>query len=120
MRGEIIQNGAIIAFIGMLIVFIGLVLIELILFIFNKFVEISRMKRALKNYIEKDIDESIPIQDVDEVPEDDLIAIATAIECYRRIHFDMLQSQITFIHGGSQNVWKMGYKFGQRLTGLRK
>ncbi|MFA4838574.1 MAG: OadG family transporter subunit [Candidatus Neomarinimicrobiota bacterium] len=120
MSGDVIQNGAVIAFAGLLIVFTGLVLIEVVLFLFNKLVEASAKKRALKDYYEKEADEIIPIAPVADIPEDDLIAIATAIECYRKIHFDALQSEITFVHGGQQNVWKMGYKVGQRLSGLRK
>ncbi|PIS27731.1 MAG: hypothetical protein COT43_08935 [Candidatus Marinimicrobia bacterium CG08_land_8_20_14_0_20_45_22] len=120
MSGNVIQNGAMIAFAGLLIVFSGLVLIEVVLFLFNKLVEVSAKRRALKEYLEKEADEFVSVTPVVDIPEDDLVAIATAIECYRKIHFEPLQSEITFVHGSQQNVWKMGYKVGQRLSGLRK
>ncbi|MDD5764933.1 MAG: OadG family protein [Candidatus Marinimicrobia bacterium] len=120
MNGNVIQNGAVIAFSGLLIVFTGLILIEIVLFVFNKLVGASAKRRALKDYFEKEADEIVPATPVADIPEDDLIAIATAIECYRKIHFDALQSEITFVHGGQHNVWKVGYKVGQRLSGLRK
>ena len=51
----------------------------------------------------------------DKIPEDELVAIAVAVELYRKLHFEPLQSEITFLHGELTNSgWKTGTKYGQR------
>jgi len=105
---------------GILIVFAGLILIAFCIFLFN----LAFMERK-----EADVDGSpagdaagtgsvASTQEVKEeepIPEDDLAALAALIELYRRVHFDALQSDITFVRGqDAANAWRMGYKYGQR------
>jgi len=55
------------------------------------------------------------VKEEEPIPEDDLAALAALIELYRRVHFDALQSDITFVRGqDAANAWRMGYKYGQR------
>lgn len=109
---------------GILFVFIGIVIIQICMNLFNfyflgkaaKKVEAEKGKRNF-DHVEK-----MPIPDAkkevvsqEEVPEDDLIAIAAAIELYRRLHFDRLPSRITFTRGtDAQNAWQQGAGYGHR------
>ncbi len=56
---------------------------------------------------------SVPLKKTStkEIPEDHLVALSAAIECYRRIHFDRLQSELTFKHGSAHSTWKTAYKY---------
>jgi len=110
-----------IALSGILVVFAGLVMIALVITVFN------RISMSLRKRRDRKLNESperlpahppIPAPAVisgPNIPEDDLIAITAAVELYRKIHFETLPSEITFVHGeDAQNAWKMGNKFGQR------
>ncbi|HCK98962.1 MAG TPA: hypothetical protein DHW42_02485 [Candidatus Marinimicrobia bacterium] len=111
---NIIQNnGFNIALSGILVVFSGLTLIATTIHLFNKVFE--RLHRGAT----AESDTVLP-KKAAAIPEDVLAAITVAIEIYRKIHFETLQSQITFIHGEQQSAWKSGYKYGQRLSTLRK
>ncbi len=101
---------------GIIAVFLGLILIEIVIALFNRYFQGRQAPQS-------EISSSVPKlneQPVDTIAEDVVIAIATAIECYRRIHFDNLPSQITFIHGNQQSAWKAGVNYSQRLTAVRK
>lgn len=98
-----LSNGIIIGIGGLLFVFIGLILIEIVIHFFNRYFEKKDQKKALVKITEQ-AKKPRPVA----IPEEDLIAIATTIELYRKIHFDQLQSQITFYQGNQQNNWKIG------------
>jgi len=100
-----LSNGIVIGIGGLIFVFTGLVLIEIVIHFFNRYFEKKDQKKALINITEQ---AKKPRTIVAAIPEEDLIAIATTIELYRKIHFDQLQSQITFYQGNQQNNWKIG------------
>jgi len=114
MENILANNGFTTAFAGIAIVFAGLVLIAVVIVIFNFIMQPSKTKGKTKKLI---VPEQLTVkkEDAKPIPDDHLAAIATAIELYRRIHFDVLQSEITFVRGeDAANAWKMGHKFGQR------
>lgn len=108
---------------GILFVFVGIVIIQISMNLFNYyFLGKAAKKSAEKGKGSFDYVEKMPIPDVkdeaivqEDIPEDELIAIAAAIEVYRRLHFDRLPSKITFTRGvDAQNSWQMGSGFGHR------
>ena len=107
------------AFSGLLIVFSGLVLIALVIHSFNL------MFKSRDSNVEPESDDSSfekqthTISAGLDVPSEHLIAIAAAVELYRRLHFDQLESKVTFERGELNPGWKVGYKFGQRYHTLR-
>jgi len=116
------NSGGSTALSGILVVFSGLMLIALVIYLFNL---VFRERPAPS--IEADgevppIDgpdagagKHEPAAAMEEIPADDLAAIAALIELYRRVHFDRLQSQITFVRGqDAASAWQLGYKYGQR------
>ena len=110
-----------IALSGILVVFAGLVMIAFVITVFNRISmslrkrkdrELSESPARVSSYAPTPPPAVIPGPNI---PEDDLIAITAAVELYRKIHFETLPSEITFVHGeDAQNAWKMGNKFGQR------
>lgn len=117
---NIIQNnGFNIAFSGIIVVFGGLILIAITIHLFNKVFERLR-RNAETEFINTEKTAAIIPKKALAIPEDELAAIAVAIECYRKIHFETLQSEITFKRGEPQSVWKSGHRYGQRLSTLRK
>jgi len=104
------SNGILIAIIGLLIVFIGMVLIALIIFLFN--ITFKYLLREKKSLISPDQTSSMRVPDKVTISDEELIAISVAIEYYRRIHFEPLQSAITFRQGEQQSVWKSGLRPG--------
>ncbi|NOY22163.1 MAG: OadG family protein, partial [Acidobacteria bacterium] len=103
-----------------LIVFGGLVLIACVIYAFNRILEIVEDRETKENISASapDDEKETPAPEAEtEIPMEDRIAIATLIELYRRVHFDAVQSDITFIHGNdAQNAWRLGFKYGQRRT----
>jgi len=104
------SNGILIAICGLVVVFSGLILIALTIFLFNiSFKYIQRGKNltgsAQQTYPIKTSEPAI-------LSAEELIAISVAIEYYRRIHFEPLQSAITFRQGEQQSVWKSGLRPG--------
>ena len=98
---------------GIIVVFVSLILISLVIHLFNRIFE---KKGANNADSASDAGETVVrSKSGKKIPETDLIAIAAAVEVYRKIHFEPLQSQITFEHGDQQSPWKMAYKFGQRV-----
>lgn len=116
MIDNIIQNnGFNIALSGIIVVFAGLILIATTIHLFNKFFE--RLHRQTEQKaVQSDAPRQTSVKKAVQIADDELVAIATAIECYRKIHFEALQSQITFKRGEQQTAWKIGQKFGQRLN----
>jgi Na+-transporting methylmalonyl-CoA/oxaloacetate decarboxylase gamma subunit len=105
MESELI-NGIVIGIGGLLVVFLGLILIEIVIHFFSRYFEKKELRKSAPALPEK---ETVTTEgSTTPVPEDDLVAIATAIEFYRKVHFDQLQSQITFVRGNQQNNWKIG------------
>lgn len=107
---------------GILIVFAGLILIALCIALFN-FLLMEREKPSgtATAGADQDADRAgtasaeVAGGEPAEIPEEDLVVLATLIELYRRVHFDALQSDITFVRGqDAANSWQMGYKYGQR------
>ena len=116
MIDNIIQNnGFNIALSGIIVVFAGLILIALTIHLFNKVFE--RLHRQPDKTVSRtDNPRPSVVRKVQQLADDELVSIATAIEIYRKIHFETLQTQITFKRGEQQTVWKSGQKFGQRLN----
>lgn len=110
------NNGWNIAFSGLLMVFGGLVLISVTIFIFNKIAE--KMDKTDKQpSIQQSQPDKIILSDTPKkIPEDHLVAITTAIELYRRLHLESLESAITFERGDINPNWKTGARFGQRKS----
>ncbi len=116
------NNGGTTALSGILIVFVGLILIALCIAIFNFLLQERKPEtdetgadgsHATVSVDGKDV--SVRSTDAKPIPETDLVAIAALIELYRRVHFDALRSDITFVRGqDAANAWRMGYKYGQR------
>ena len=113
------NNGVFVTITGIGIVFLGLILIALTIYLFNIFsqkflVESSNTVSSSENNSETvstPKKERIIVRDVDD---DTLVAIATAVEIYRRLHYDNLDGRITFRSGKEKSAWKTGYKFGLR------
>ncbi|MBN1541725.1 OadG family protein [candidate division KSB1 bacterium] len=112
---NIIQNnGFTIAVSGWLVVFIGLILISLVIHGFNLFFRRWFSRQQEKSLALRPLTEEVT-RAAQEIPPDHLVAIVSAIEIYRRLHFDDLQSEITFASGDAQTSWKLGHRYGQRF-----
>jgi hypothetical protein len=98
-----LSNGIIVGVGGLVVVFLGLVLIEIVIHFFNRYFEKKEQKKAFVQISELS-KKSKPIP----IPDEDLVAIVTTLELYRKIHFEQLQSEITFQHGNQPNNWKIG------------
>jgi hypothetical protein len=95
---------------GILVVFAGLVIIEIAIVIFNRLAE-----RQQKHTIDQPTVEIRPSSNSSDNPtEEELVAIASALECYYRLYYERLASQITFIRAPEQSAWKAGVNFNQR------
>ncbi|MBN2281379.1 MAG: OadG family protein [Candidatus Marinimicrobia bacterium] len=117
---QIIENsGHINSMAGIIVVFFGLVLISFAITLFNK----------ASHYFQKSGKEKVApsgeIQAVktgplsEKIPNDELVAIATAIEVYRLLHFEILQNEVTFTHGVNQTPWKTIQRNRQPITRTR-
>lgn len=117
-QNDNMYDGRNIAISGITTVFLGLILIAFAIGLFNWFFLRHSMKKsreesgavaaADKSVVRK----SIIVQD--DVDDDVLVAIGTAVELYKRLYLETLQSKITFKHGKEQSGWKAGYKYGHR------
>jgi len=109
------NNGLNITFSGIIVIFVGLVLIALTIHLFN--ILSAAKAREGEGSVEND-QESRPKRSVfgssKDIPPDHLVAIATAIELYRRLHFETLESKVTFERGETNTNWKTGFRYGQR------
>ena len=120
MWNNIVQNNGWATSIGgILTVFGGLVLIACSIYLFNRILEMVEAregKRASEKLppFEQEAIQGPDISQEKEIPMEDRIAIATLIELYRRVHFDAVQSDVTFVRGNdAQNAWRLGFKYGQ-------
>ena len=104
-------NGLGITISGILFIFLGLIAIAIVISLFNLYFN----KREGQSKKEEAVaTEQIETTDISEIPEDELAAIAAAIETYRRIHYTEMLKQITFKHGDSRTPWKTSQKFSNR------
>ncbi|MDD5062586.1 MAG: OadG family protein [Candidatus Marinimicrobia bacterium] len=111
-----LSNGIIIGIGGLIVVFLGLVIIEIVIHFFNRYFEKKERKASQALTAPSPINDRLSRKTkAVQIPEEDLAAIVTTIELYRKIHFDQLQSQITFYRGNQQNNWKMGASANQFL-----
>ncbi|NOZ13522.1 MAG: OadG family protein [Acidobacteria bacterium] len=114
------NNGWAISAGGLLIVFGGLILIACVILLFNRILEFVEKRSVKPEKMETEPPvrtTELPETFTEPVPEEDQIAIAALIELYRRVHFDAIQSEITFVHGNdAQNAWRLGFKYGQRKS----
>jgi hypothetical protein len=111
MHAYLVQNnGIFIAISGLFVVFTGLVLIALIIYLFNITFKYLHREKNLPISLEQTNSMRAPSTVI--ISDEELIAISVAIEYYRRIHFEPLQSAITFRQGEQQSVWKSGLRPG--------
>ncbi len=100
---------------GMGTVFIGLILIALVIRLFN--VIFAREKKPVEASSTTSVkdESSQKVTVAEDVDDDVVVAIATTVELYRRLHIEDLHTKITFRHGKDiGTAWKMGNKFGYR------
>ena len=108
------NNGGNIAFSGILIVFGGLILISGTIMLFNRLLMKKPIAEGEKQTSTEPEPKKVSLFKGKEIPEDHLIAISAAVELYRRLHFDQLESAVTFERGEAHSGWKTGYRYGQR------
>lgn len=102
------SNGHVNTIAGIMVVFIGLIMISVAISLFNKVSQGMVAKKTAKENKPAEIDETATAKtDIKDIPEDELVAIATAVEVYRKLHFEILQNEVTFTHGTAQTPWKM-------------
>ena len=109
------------SFAGIIVVFVGLILISVSISLFNKVSHTLRNRKAAQESLPARSEESEKKArpKVKDIPEDELVAIATAVEVYRKLHFEILQNEITFTHGSAQTPWKMIQKTRKSITRAR-
>lgn len=95
---------------GIIIVFLGLILIATIVVIFNQFFAGKENTLAEKHV---SIFEEVKQATTTSIPEEELVAITTALELYKRLYADAIPARLTFREVG-QDTWKLKYKFGHR------
>jgi len=116
---NLVQNhGLDISIAGLIVTFLGLALVALMIYLFNA-VFSALKKGSIGHDVKDSYSAAMTPGTTEKIPEDELVAIAVAVEIYRRIHFDALQSEISFERGDTQAPWKMVYKFGSRFHRVR-
>jgi len=110
------NNGWNIAISGILVVFGGLVLIALTIFLFNKISEKTDRDDQDESVKKIQPEKVILSTEASAIPQDHLAAIAAAVELYRRLHLETLESAITFERGETNSNWKTGARFDQRKS----
>ncbi|HAQ60443.1 TPA: hypothetical protein DCR49_00325 [Candidatus Delongbacteria bacterium] len=103
-------NGWTITLSGMLVVFVGLILILITIHIFNFFFKEKSEISVPKVHSEP---ETKPAVSAEDIPEDHVIAIATAVELYKRLYLVNSMTSLTFKSTGN-SAWKAVDKFGLR------
>ncbi len=98
---------------GIIIVFGGLILIAFVVYLFNKVFAEKAYTTADVNRRD-DIYEEVEKATLQSIPEEDLIAIATALELYKRLYIDSMQSKLTFTEKVSS--WQTGNAFSHRTN----
>ena len=100
------NNGHVNSIAGILVVFIGLIMISVAISFFNKASHYFQNKKSAKE--NNEVNETVATKiNVKDIPEDELVAIATAVEVYTKLHFEILQNELTFTHGTEITPWKM-------------
>jgi hypothetical protein len=109
------------SFAGIIVVFLGLIMISTAIALFNKASHmIKNRSTARENQLSQPQEsEKKTRTKVKDIPEDELVAIATAVEVYRKLHFEILQNEITFTHGSVQTPWKMIQKTRKTINRAR-
>ncbi|MCF7886251.1 MAG: OadG family protein [Candidatus Marinimicrobia bacterium] len=111
MFDQIIEsNGIGITISGIIFIFLGLILIAFVISLFNRFFNKGETQQGQKDSEEKPVETTA----ISAIPDDELAAIAAAIETYRRIHYTEMLQEITFKHGDPRSPWKTSYKFSNR------
>lgn len=96
---------------GMLIAFVGIILV---LIGINAFRIFSKKDKKFKSTSHELSPADIkPAMKAEEVPEEHMIAIATAVELYKRLYLINSMGSLTFKQSDSRS-WKIVNKFGQR------
>ena len=112
MMSRIIEsNGIGITLSGIFFIFLGLIAIAVVISLFNKF--FNRFEEKSRQQGPKKKKKKEKFTNVEEIPEEELAVIATAIETYRRIHYTEMLKEITFRHGDSRSPWKTSNKFSK-------
>jgi hypothetical protein len=120
MIDNLIQNqGIVISSAGLIVTFLGLALVAVTIYLFNIIFSFMRKSSQDQGVSDSHIDAAGQIVSIERIPEEELVAIAVAIDIYRRIHFDAMQSDISFEKGDPQTPWKMVYKYGPRFQKMR-
>jgi len=101
------NNGHINTVAGILVVFIGLIMISVAISLFNKASHYFMNKNSNETKAVEIKETEAKKTNVKDIPEDELVAIATAVEVYRKLHFEILQNEVTFTYGTAQTPWKM-------------
>jgi len=113
MDNVINNNGILITFVGIFMVFVGLILITIVISMLNRLFDKFFTKEIISQELK--ISEEKEISKEESIPKEHLIAIATTVELFSRLHLSYNDSKITFIHGTeSLNGWKMGNKYDLR------
>ena len=111
---NIVRNGGgNIALSGIIVVFLGLILIAGTIWVFNKLFSEKPRENSEQG---ETLTVVKPESNSETIPQDHLVAISTAVELYRRLHYDVLESKVTFSRGEINSAWKTGARFGQRQS----
>jgi len=106
------SNGIGITLGGIFFIFLGLIVIAVVISLFNWYFNRREEQSEPKELKKKTSTEKIT--DIEQISDEELAVIATAIETYRRIHFTEMLKEITFRHGDSRSPWKTSDKFSKR------
>ena len=110
MLEQIIENNVIgITISGIFFIFLGLIAIAVVIGIFNLYLNKGKAEKDTKE--QESEEEKREVTPISEIPEEELVAIAAALETYRRIHYTEMLTEITFKHGDSRSPWKTSGKF---------
>jgi Na+-transporting methylmalonyl-CoA/oxaloacetate decarboxylase gamma subunit len=116
LQNIVVNNGFNVFLSGLAVVFMGLVLIALVIHLFNRVFSVRAESVPGKEEEKKRVKSAFFSKDV---PEDHQAAIAAAIEVYRKLHFESMESRVTFERGDERAPWKTGFRYGQRTHRLR-
>ncbi|MBU4486715.1 MAG: OadG family protein [Candidatus Delongbacteria bacterium] len=103
-------NGWTITISGMIVVFTGLMLIAIVIHIFNYFFSGQTMKQSVLKH--RTPVEKKPAVLVEDIPDDHVIAIAAAIEIYKKLYLVNSISSLT-CKTNDNYFWKSMYQFNK-------
>jgi hypothetical protein len=109
------MDGWMVTISGILVVYVGLAIIATVVIMFNFMLKErpSRKKKHVKQAVKPAMIQQTPKLPAEPIPEDHLVAIATAVELYYRLYVQSSISGLTFSNSESAS-WKSGNKFGTR------